>query len=81
VSGDFSGSSSNISLRGTGFTLDLDRLDEATLDEVRQVSQDTRLVGYGPQCSLRISMQAANQSFVYRKALVRYRPLGRFNKP
>lgn len=81
VSGDFSGSSSNISLKGTGFTLDLDRLDEATLDEVRQVSQDTRLVGYGPQCSLRISMQAANQSFVYRKALVRYRPLGRFNKP
>jgi hypothetical protein len=80
-SADLVGASSNLTLKGTGFTLDVDPLDTTALAEVRQESVGTKLSGYGPQCSLRYTMNAVDQSFIIRKVLLRHRPVGLFNKP
>jgi len=81
-SADLVGTSANLPLKGTGFTLDEDLLDNGiTLSEIRQESAGTKLSGYAPQCSLQYTMNAADQSFIIRKAILRHRPVGRFNKP
>jgi hypothetical protein len=79
---DLIGSTESVSMRGSGFTLGTDLLGSGVIMQpVRQLSQDVPLVGYSPNSSIKISHNAANQSFVYRKILPRFKDLGRFGKP
>jgi hypothetical protein len=75
------GTTKNITLRGEGFTLDVDKLDEDNLSDVVQLSQDSPLQDYAPNSGLKASMSTADQSFKYYKAQLRYKPVGRFLKP
>ena len=76
------GTSETVSMRGDGFILGTDILGSSTvMQEVRQLAQDVPLSGYGPNSSIKISINVANQSFKYRKIIMRYKPLGRFGKP
>ena len=69
-------------MRGAGFTLGFDVLGSTVrMAPVRQLSQDVPLVGYGPNSTLKISLNAVDQSFSYRKIIARFKPLGRQGKP
>jgi hypothetical protein len=78
---DLVGASETVSMDGTGFTLGTDILGAGVLGPVTQISQDVSLTGYGPTSSIKISQNAINQSFLYRKIVARFKPLGRFGKP
>ena len=75
------GSLERLPMDGPGFTLDVDYLDIGYLRGVEQLSADLPLFGYGPECSLRYSHGIAGQDFTIRRAIMRYKPLGRFTKP
>jgi len=75
------GVSESVSMDGTGFTLAADTLGVGVLGPVTQLSQDVPLTGYGPTSRLKISQNAIDQSFLYRKIVARFKALGRFGKP
>lgn len=79
---EFTGSDEDIDLDGTGFVLDSpNNLDNDQLREIEQLSQDLPLQDYAPQSSLRYSMNAVGQTWNVRRTMLRYKPLGRYNKP
>ena len=81
-SADLIGATESVPMRGAGFLLGTDVLGSTQrMQPVRQLSQDVPLVGYGPSSSLKISLNAVNQSFSYRKIVARFKPLGRQGKP
>ena len=81
-SADLIGANESVSMRGAGFTLGADVLGStARMQPIRQLSQDVPLVGYGPNSTLKISLNAINQSFSYRTIIARFKPLGRQGKP
>lgn len=76
------GASSLLDMSGAGFTLGTDILgSDVILQEVRQLSQDMSMLGYSPSCGIRISQNAVNQSYSFRKIFLRFKPLGRQLKP
>jgi hypothetical protein len=78
---DINGTSEELNLDGAGFTLDVDFLDITDLRGVEQQAQDLRLQDYSPECSLRYVLGIAGKDFTIRRAIMRYKPLGRFTKP
>ena len=78
---ELDGSLEKLDLSGPGFTLDVDLLDEGFLFSQTQQSMDLSLLGYAPECSLRYSHGIAGEDFTIRRAIMRYKPLGRFTKP
>jgi hypothetical protein len=78
---DINGTSEELNLDGAGFTLDVDFLDITDLRGVEQQAQDLRLQDYSSECSLRYVLGIAGKDFTIRRAIMRYKPLGRFTKP
>jgi hypothetical protein len=80
---DTEGATEAVSMRGVGFLLGTDSLDGPVLltRTVGMVSTDRPLAGYATNSSMKISHNAANQNYTYRKIMMRFKPLGRFNKP
>lgn len=80
---DLVGTTETLSMKGVGFTLDTDSLDDPSivLNEVRPLSQDAPLAGYGPHSSMKISHNAADQNYRFRSITLRFKGLGRFSKP
>jgi len=63
-----------------GNTLVLPGNIPAYISDNDQFEQDIDLIGYAPQTSLKMAMNATNQTFVVRKIFPRFKPLGRFTK-
>lgn len=76
---DVVGSANSLNLTGNTLVLPGD-LPEFISDDT-QFSQDLELFGYSAQTAIRFSMNAPSQTWTMRKAFLRYKPLGRFNKP
>ena len=79
---DLEGLAETIQLRSGTFTLGTSVLGGSdTLQAVRQQTQDVPCAGYGPYSSFKVSTNAANQHFAWRKILPRVRVIGRQLKP
>ena len=75
---DLSGTTQSLNIDGGGFILDQSSLDLTKLYVSRQVPRETALQGFGPHASLKISMNANDQTFSHRKIMMRFKPLGRY---
>lgn len=82
---ELEGNSEVVDLGGGAFILDdptYGKLDNGILlADAVQLSQDKALFGYGPQSSIRLTQNAAGQSFTFRKLVLQYEVLGRTTKP
>jgi hypothetical protein len=78
---EIDGSSERLSMDGPGWTWDVSSFDIDYFAGPSQQSEDLNLLGYSPECSLRYSHGIAGEDFTIRRAIMRYKPLGRFTKP
>ena len=80
-SSGLSGTTNSINMAGGGFTLNDDKLDEATLGTVRMLSRDTDLTEYDPHTSLKFSNAVLNNFFRIRRTHPVFSKIGRKRKP
>tara|TARA_Y100000593_G_scaffold72714_2_gene133580 strand:- start:1521 stop:3032 length:1512 start_codon:yes stop_codon:yes gene_type:complete len=79
---DTAGSTESIPMRGAGFLLGSDLVGGPVIMQPQgMISVDAPLTGYSPTSSIKISLNAKDQTYTYRKILMRFKPLGRFGKP
>ena len=76
------GETQTLSLAGGSFWLDVSYLDgPGILQGRQQAATDLQMLGYSPQTSVRVTMDAPDQRFAFYKMMLRYKQLGRFRKP
>ena len=81
-SADTAGTTKDVSMLGGGFLLGTDIVGGTTsLQPTRMISQDIGLAGYSPNSSMKISLNSKDQTYTYRKILMRFKPIGRVSKP
>lgn len=78
---DIAGDVHHMDLRGAGFVLDVDKLDQGRLGEMRQNVQDIPLVDFAPTTGFLFRMNGAYNPWMYYKCIAQYKPLGRYYKP
>lgn len=72
-----SGTTETINISGGGFTLNVDKLDEAQLGTVRMLAQDTDLSEYDPHTSLKFTNNSIDEFFRIRRCHPVYKVIGR----
>ena len=80
-SSGLSGTIEILNVKGGGFALNNDELDEANLGTVRMLSKDTDLTEYDPHTSLKFSNAVLNNFFRIRRTHPVFSKIGRKRKP
>ena len=80
-SSGLSGTTEILNVKGGGFAMNNDKLDEATLGTVRMLSKDTALTEYDPHTSQKFSNAVLNNFFRIRRTHPVFSKIGRKRKP